>query len=141
MDNLFKRANKYSMLEDDVQAVTQQVLSTNRLTRHDHERNFKPSNQSRQTNKRRDGQQQHNQASLTPFSISYEKLFPMIRDLLDFRWPESIKTDPAKQDRSRRCAYHKDHDHTIEQCRSLHYLVERLIKVGHLKQYVRTSGR
>ena len=64
----------------------------------------------------------------------------MIRDLLDFRWPESIKTDPAKQDRSRRCAYHKDHDHTTEQCRSLHYLVERLIRAGHMKQYVQATG-
>ncbi|KAL6338705.1 hypothetical protein AAG906_023854 [Vitis piasezkii] len=38
------------------------------------------------------------------------------------------------------CVYHKDHDHTTEQCKSLHYLVERLIKVGHLKQYVRATG-
>ncbi|KAL6344824.1 hypothetical protein AAG906_002730 [Vitis piasezkii] len=36
---------------------------------------------------------------------------------------------PAKhQDK---CAHHKDHDHTTEQCRSLHYLVKRLIRVGH----------
>ena len=32
MDDLFKRANKYSMLEDDVCETTQQVLVTNRLT-------------------------------------------------------------------------------------------------------------
>ncbi|KAL6347755.1 hypothetical protein AAG906_026284 [Vitis piasezkii] len=64
----------------------------------------------------------------------------MIRDLSDFRWPELIKTDMAKQDRSRRCTYHKDHNHTTKQCRSLHYLVERLIRVEHLKQYVRTTG-
>ena len=29
----------------------------------------------------------------------------------------------------------------MEQCRSLHYLVERLIKAGHLKQYVRSEAR
>ena len=63
----------------------------------------------------------------------------MIRDLSDFRWLEPIKTDLAKWDRSRKCVYHKDHGHTMEQCRSLYYLVERLIKAGHLKQYVRTS--
>ncbi|RVW17491.1 hypothetical protein CK203_085536 [Vitis vinifera] len=55
-------------------------------------------------------------------------------------WPKPIKTDLAKWDRNRRCAYHKDHGHTMKQCRNLHYLVERLIKVGHLKQYVCTAG-
>ena len=65
----------------------------------------------------------------------------MIHNLLDFRWPEPIKTDPARRDQNRRCSYHKDHDHTTEQCKSLHYLVEKLIKVGHLKQYIRTTGR
>ena len=39
-----------------------------------------------------------------------------------------------------RWSFHKDHDHTTEQCKSLHYLVEKLIKVGNLKQYVRTVG-
>ena len=46
----------------------------------------------------------------------------------------------AKRDQSRKCAYHKDHDHTTEQCKSLHYLVERLISVRHLKQYVYATG-
>ena len=63
----------------------------------------------------------------------------MIRDMSGFRWLEPIKTDLAKRDKSRKCIYHKDHGHTMEQCRSLHYLVERLIRAGHLKQYVCTS--
>ena len=29
----------------------------------------------------------------------------------------------------------------MEQYKNLHYLVEELIKVGHLKQYVRAPGR
>ena len=55
MDDLFKQANKYSMLEDDVRAATQQVLVTNCHTRHDHARSSKPSNQLRQANKGQDG--------------------------------------------------------------------------------------
>ena len=121
-------------------STTQQVLVTNHLTKNDHARNFKPSNQLRQANKGWDNQQQPNLASLTPLSILYEKLLLMIRDLFDFRWPESIKMDPTKWDRSRRCTYHKDHDHTTKQCRSLHYLVERLIRARHMKQYVHTTG-
>ena len=49
--------------------------------------------------------------------------------------------DLAKRDHNRKCVYHKEHGHTIEQCKSLHYLVEKLIKVGHLKQYVRLGAR
>ena len=65
----------------------------------------------------------------------------MIRDLFDFRCSKPIKIDPTKQNRSRNCVYHKDHGHIIEQRKSLHYLVERLIKVGHLKQYIHSIAR
>ncbi|KAL6319819.1 hypothetical protein AAG906_036882 [Vitis piasezkii] len=102
MDDLFRHASKYSMLEDDVRTTTQQILVARRLSRNDGERSSKPLNQ------------------LRPFG----------------RGP-----DPSKRDHSKKCAYHKEHGHTMEQCRSLHYLVERLIKVGHLKQYVRSKAR
>lgn len=65
----------------------------------------------------------------------------MIRELFDFRWSEPLKTDPAKRDRDKKCAYHKEHDHTIEQCRSLHYLVEKLVRARHLRQYVCSKGK
>lgn len=65
----------------------------------------------------------------------------MIRELPSIRWPEPIKSDPVERDHSKKCAYHKDHRHTTERCRSLQYLVEKLLKVGHLKQYVRTGGK
>ncbi|RVW71269.1 hypothetical protein CK203_062690 [Vitis vinifera] len=53
------------------------------------------------------------------------------------------RNGPIHRDRSKKCAFHKDHGHTTETCRSLQYLVERLIKAGHLKQYLRsdTGGR
>ena len=60
----------------------------------------------------------------------------MIQDMSDFRWPKPIKTYLTKRDWNKKCVYHKDHFHTTEQYRSLHYLVARLIKVGHLKQYI-----
>ena len=96
MDDLFKLANKYSMLEDDVRATTQQVLVTSRPTRNDHAESSKPLNQLRPAGKGRDRQQQPCQASLTPLNISYDKLLPMILELFDFRWPEPIKMDPTK---------------------------------------------
>ncbi|RVX02460.1 hypothetical protein CK203_031200 [Vitis vinifera] len=140
MDGLFRRANKYSMLKDDVRAASQQVLVTNHPTKNDNTGSSKPSNQLRQANKRRNNRQQQ-QIILTLLNISYERLISQIHDLSDVRWSEPIKTDSAKRDRNKKCSYHKDHDHATKQCKSLHYLVEKLIRVKHLKQYVRATSR
>ncbi|RVW81426.1 hypothetical protein CK203_035227 [Vitis vinifera] len=34
----------------------------------------------------------------------------MIQGLSDFRWPRPLETDPSIRDRSKKCAFHKDHD-------------------------------
>ncbi|XP_034674362.1 uncharacterized protein LOC117905573 [Vitis riparia] len=109
MDDLFRHANKYSMLEDDVRAATQQVVVAGQASRSGTERG--------------------------------PKLPDQPRGLSDFRWPRPLGTDPFKRDHSKRCVFHKEHGHTTETCRCLHYLVERLIKAGHLKQYLRSDAR
>ncbi|RVW27309.1 hypothetical protein CK203_107318 [Vitis vinifera] len=143
MDDLFRRANKYSMLEDDVRAATQQVLVAGRASRDNADRHAKPPDRPKPVDRRQDGPSRPDRPPITPLSISYEKLLPMIQGLSDFRWPRPLETDPSIRDRSKKCAFHKDHGHTTETCRSLQYLVERLIKAGHLKQYLRsdTGGR
>nr|CAN67735.1 hypothetical protein VITISV_012279 [Vitis vinifera] len=60
-------------------------------------------------------------------------------------WPTSGGLDPSEQTHPeeiivKKCAFHKEHGHTTETCRCLHYLVERLIKAGHLKQYLRSDA-
>ena len=35
------------------------------------------------------------------------------------------------------CDYHRDHGHETDRCRSLKFLVEKLIKEGHLRRYLR----
>ena len=133
MNDLFRRVNKYSMLEDDVCAATQQILVTSQPAKNDAVRNPKVASQSRQSSKGQGGQRQSDQPNFIPLNVSYERLFPMIRELFDFRWPEPLKTDLSRKNRNRKFAYHKEHKHTTEKCRSLHYLVEKLVKVGHLK--------
>ncbi|XP_034704037.1 uncharacterized protein LOC117928230 [Vitis riparia] len=108
MDDLFRCANKYFMLEDDVRAATQQVLVVGQAARSEATRSFKTSNHPGSSNR---------------------------------GWPGLIRSNPSKRDRNKKCAYHKDHGHTTEACRSLHYLVEDLLKVGHLKQYIRTMPK
>ncbi|RVW82785.1 hypothetical protein CK203_046957 [Vitis vinifera] len=84
MDDLFRRANKYSMLEDEyVQPPSKFWLPDGHL-----------------------------------------------------EVAKTQGTDPSTRDHSKRCVFHKEHGHTTETCRSLQYLVEKLIKAGHLKQYL-----
>ena len=138
MDDLFRRASKYSMLEDDMRAATQQILVFGQASRSGAERSVKLSDRPRPSGRRQEEQSHPELPPLTLISISYEKFFPMIQDMSDFRWPRPLGTDPSKRDHSKKCAYHKEHGHTTETCRSLHYLVEKLIRAGHLKQYLRS---
>ena len=73
----------------------------------------------------------------TPLNISYERMLPLIRDLLDFKWHAPIQTNPAQRNKSLRCDYHRDHGHKTDQCRSLKFLVEKLIKAGKLRRYLK----
>nr|CAN83240.1 hypothetical protein VITISV_021676 [Vitis vinifera] len=141
MDDLFRRASKYSMLEDDVRAATHQVLVAGQASRSDAERSVKLLDRPRPSNRRQEGPSRPEMPPLTPLSISYEKLLPMIQDMFNFRWPRPLGTNPSKRDHSKKCVFHKEHGHTTEECRCLHYLVERLIKAGHLKQYLRSDAR
>ena len=52
MDDLFRRASKYSMLEDDVQAATQQVLVAGQASRSGAERSAKLPDQPRLSDRR-----------------------------------------------------------------------------------------
>eukprot|EP00261_Vitis_vinifera_P026406 XP_010659792.2 PREDICTED: uncharacterized protein LOC104881381 [Vitis vinifera] len=141
MDDLFQRTSKYSMLEDDVRVATQQILVAGQTSRSGAERSSKLPDRPRLSDRKQEEQSRPERPPLTPLSISYKKLLPMIQDLSDFRWPEPLRTDPTQRDHSKKCAYHKEHGHTTETYRSLHYLVERLIKAGHLKQYLRSDAR
>ena len=77
----------------------------------------------------------------TPLNITFERLLPLILDLPDFKWLAPIQTDPSQRNTSTRCDYHKDHGHQTNKCRNLKLLVERLIKAGHLRRYVREVDR
>ena len=42
---------------------------------------------------------------------------------------------------SLRCDYHRDHGHETNHCQSLKFLVEKLIRAGHLRRYIRELTR
>ncbi|RVW17481.1 hypothetical protein CK203_085510 [Vitis vinifera] len=92
MDDLFRRANKYSMLEDDVRAATQQVLVAGRASRDNADRHAKPPDRPKPVDWRQDGPSRPNRPPVTPLSVSYEKLLPMIQGLSDFRQSADLST-------------------------------------------------
>ena len=53
-----------------------------------------------------------------------------------------MRAGPNQRNRSLRCDYHRDHGHESNNCQSLKFLVEKLIRAGHLRRYLRgpTSG-
>ena len=53
-----------------------------------------------------------------------------------------MRAGPNQCSRSLRCDYHRDHGHETNNCQSLKFVVEKLIRVGHLRRYLRgpTSG-
>ena len=66
MDDLFRRANKYSMLEDDVRAATQQVLVAGRPSGSNTERNTKPPDRPKPSDRKQEGLSRPEMPPLTP---------------------------------------------------------------------------
>ena len=77
----------------------------------------------------------------TPLNIAYDRILPLIQDLPDFKWPPPMRASPDQYNRSLRCDYHRDHDHETNHCQSLKFLVEKLIRAGHLRRYIREPTR
>ena len=47
-----------------------------------------------------------------------------------------MRAGPDQRNKSLRCDYHKDHGHETNHCQSLKFLIEKLIRVGHLRRYI-----
>ena len=52
-----------------------------------------------------------------------------------------MRAGPDQHNISLRCDYHRDHGHETNQCQSLKFLVEKLIRAGHLRRYLREPTR
>ena len=138
MEELYRRADKYSTLEDNIRAASQTVMitaqSSKPTTKGQSEQ--KGSQSKNQKRSRDQSERKREPPQFTPLNISYERLLPLIRDHPDFKWPTPIQSHPAQSNQSLRCDYHIDHRHETNRCRSLKFMVQRLIRVGHLRRYV-----
>ncbi|CAA0819896.1 Unknown protein, partial [Striga hermonthica] len=52
------------------------------------------------------------------------------------RWPKTRKDGPTRPKSNLYCRFHKDYGHNTDDCRHLKDEIERLIKVGHLKEFI-----
>ena len=57
-----------------------------------------------------------------------------------FKWPNKMMGNPEKRNRNLYCQYHRDHGHTIKDCRSLWDHLDQLVREGKLNQLVHHSS-
>ena len=117
MEELYKRADKYSTLEDNIRAASQTVIITAQsepTTKGQHEQ--KGSQSKNQKRSRDQSERKREPPHFTPLNISYVRLLPLFRDHLDFKWPTPIQSEPAQCNQSLKCDYHKDHEHETNRC-------------------------
>jgi hypothetical protein len=72
----------------------------------------------------------------TPLNASLTEVFSAIKGDPAFRWPQKMKTDPFKRDRSKFYEYHADHGHSTEDCISLRREIEVFIQNGRLVRFL-----
>ena len=121
MEELYKRANIYSTLEDNISVATPTVMITSKPAGNSKPEGKKPlepgEGQGKNWKRPRDQPQKKREPpQFPPLNITYERLLPLIRDLRDFKWPAPIQTDPSQKNPSMRCNNHRDHGHETNKC-------------------------
>ena len=143
MEELYWRADKFSTLEDNIRAASQTIMITTQSGKPATKGSSEQKSSQNKVQKRPKGQfeKRKEPPQFTPLNIAYDWLLPLIRDLPDFKWPPPMRAGSDQRNRSLRCDYHRDHGHETNYYQSLKFLVEKLIRVGHLKRYIREPTR
>ena len=134
MEELYRWADKFSTLEDNIRAASQTIMITTQSSKPTAKGSFEQKSSQNKGQKLPDGQSEKRKEppQFTPLNIAYDRLLPLIRDLPDFKWPPPMRTGPDQRNGSLRCDYHRDHGHETNHCQNLKFLVEKLIRAGHL---------
>ena len=143
MEELYRRADKYSTLEDNIRAASQTVMITPQTSKEatKGQPEQKGSQNKNQKRSQEQSEKKREPPQFTLLNISYDRLLPLIRGHLDFKWPSPMRVNPDQCNQSLRCDYHRDHEHETNRCQSLKFLVEKLIRARHLRRYIRESTR
>ena len=64
----------------------------------------------------------------TPLNTPLDLVLMQIKDEPSLKWPEKMKGDPNKRNKSKYCHFHKGHGHDTDECYDLKQQIENLIK-------------
>jgi hypothetical protein len=74
--------------------------------------------------------------NFTPLNTTVAEIYTLIKKDPGLRRPEKMQAPPEKRDTRKYCDYHQDHGHETEDCVSLRWEIERMIKGGKLARFV-----
>ena len=66
-----------------------------------------------------------------------EKVLLQIKDDPSLKWLKPLTSLLHRRDQKKYCRFHKDHDHTTEECRYLKGKTEELIHKGKLRKFLK----
>ena len=81
-----------------------------------------------------------NQVVRAVFREPVHQVLEKIKNESFFKWPNKMMGNPEKRNRNLYCQYHRDHGHTIEDCKSLWDHLDQLAREGKLKQLLHHSS-
>ena len=118
MEELYRQADKFSTLEDNIRAASQTVMITTQSGKPAAKGSSEQKSNHNKGQKRPDEQSDKRKEppQFTPLNIAYDRLLPLIPDLPDFKWPPPMRAGPNQRNRSLRCDYHRDHGHETNHC-------------------------
>ncbi|XP_026429068.1 uncharacterized protein LOC113325042 [Papaver somniferum] len=95
----------------------------------------------RRDDRRRDDRKFEDQI-FTKLNTNYTRILREIKDRENLEWPWSKGKQPPRSEKSRDyCEYHCFNGHQTEKCKNLKIMIQKLIDVGDLKQYVQKIGK
>ncbi|XP_043805304.1 uncharacterized protein LOC122721516 [Manihot esculenta] len=75
--------------------------------------------------------------NLTPLNASRAEVLMAVQDKEFLQWPRPMKAEANQRDPDKYCQYHRTHGHDTNNCYQLIAEIERLIKRGHLRNFVK----
>ena len=109
MEELYRRVEKYSKLEDNIRAASQTMMIIAQSSKPATKGQPEPKGSNNKKHSLDQSERKREPPQFTPLNISYHKLLSLIRDHLDFKWPTPIQSDRPQHNQSLRCDYHRDH--------------------------------
>ena len=80
-------------------------------------------------------------SNYTPLNTPFDQVLMQIKADPSLKWPEKMKGDPSKWNKSKYCHFHQDHGYDTDKCYDLKQQIEVLIKLGKLKNFPRQDHK